>query len=443
MICVFGEDAALLDSKALTKIQSITLITIILLAAVSGGAVYVLLSGEKQILEPIKIGILTDLDLKPNTMNGAILAAEEINNQGGVLGRHFEIIGEDSDVFSENYDPYAINLALTRLITYHKVDFVIARGGENILIETAAEHKKILIGTSSPSEALTQRVIDDYEKYKYFFRISLNETAYTRQLVDSLVHLREITGLNKVAYLGAEVKQIKVIKEVLDYSLPEEHGFELVYRGSYPWGETLDFSSYFAAAEAAGAEIMVPLMITEEGLIFAKEWYDRQSPMVVWGMNSFISDMTSWNVTEGKVEHMTGYASSVLELGYQVTSKTVLSQEAYLKRWGELPNQAAIVAYDCIRFLLYDALQRAQTTETEAVIKALEESEIENSLERNFKFTSSHDHYIGPGNELMMMFQWQENETWAIVYPKQIMEETGATYTFPPWPGPWGNLNSS
>ena len=52
----------MLDSKALTKIQSIILISVIIIAAVGGGTAYVLLSKEQQSAETIKIGICADLD---------------------------------------------------------------------------------------------------------------------------------------------------------------------------------------------------------------------------------------------------------------------------------------------------------------------------------------------------------------------------------------------
>jgi branched-chain amino acid transport system substrate-binding protein len=433
-----------LNSKALTKIQSIILIAIIVVAAIGGGTAYVLLSNKELSSKTIKIGICADLDMLrgPEMLNGAILAAEEINAEGGILGRQIEIISEDSDIEASQLDPSKAALALTRLITYHKVDFVIIGGGEDFVIETAAEHKKIVFGSLSPSDSLTQRVIDDYDKYKYFFRLSTNQTTFNTLLVDSIVFLREITGFNKVAYIGLDVPQVSGIAENLDHYLPEVHGFDLVYRGLYPWG-TIDFSSYFAAAEAAGAEIMIPLMVNEEGLLLVREWYDRQAPMVVWGINVYSSLDSGWSASEGKVEHNTGFASSALQLGYPATTKTLVTQKALLDRWGTLPTLEAVATYDCIRFLLYDALIRAQTIETDAVINALEESNIENSFEKNFRFTSSHDHYLSSAIEsaITMMFQWQEDGKKAIVYPKEIMEETGATYTFPDWPGPWDNLD--
>jgi hypothetical protein len=67
------------------------------------------------------------------------------------------------------------------------------------------------------------------------------------------------------------------------------------------------------------------------------------------------------------------------------------------------------------------------------------EGAVVNSLEENFKFTANHAHYFGSFNETAanMMFQWQEGGVMAVVYPKAIMEEMGATYTYPHWSRPW------
>jgi len=40
------------------------------------------------------------------------------------------------------------------------------------------------------------------------------------------------------------------------------------------------------------------------------------------------------------------------------------------------------------------------------------------------------DYYI------VTYFQWQDGEM-VPVYPENIREEAGATFTFPDWPGPW------
>ena len=48
--------------------------------------------------------------------------------------------------------------------------------------------------------------------------------------------------------------------------------------------------------------------------------------------------------------------------------------------------------------------------------------------------------YSSGDYSLIMYFHWQNGEM-VSGYPKNIMEEAGVYYTFPPWSDPWDNLN--
>ncbi len=437
----------MLDSKALTKIQSIILITIIVVVAVGGGVAYVLLSGEEQSSDTIKIGVLADLDVTDgrNIWQGVVLAAEQLNNDGGILGKQIEYVGEDTDTYSGG-DATKFDLALTRLLTYHKVDFIIGVSGPFgfMVQESISEHKKIFLEIGSNEDEYSQRVVDDYDKYKYFFRTVSNATSVFQGTIDGLLHLREQTGLNKIGYLAVDMGWARGVVEALDYVLPEVYGFNLVYKGKFPL-DTVDFSSYFAAAEAAGVEAMLTLIVTDMGIPFVKEYYDRQSPIFLFGgLIGSASYPESYEWTDGKCEDVY-VASSPVGAGYPFTSKTLSTRQAYIERWSESPYWAN--QYDIVRFILADAIERAGTIETEAVIKALEKTSVETSNARNFVFTPSHSVMMGknpndPNADYMISlgFQWQDGNL-VPVDPIKIMEEAGATYTFPDWPGSWDNLN--
>ena len=61
-LCLIQPGTQLLDSKALTRVQSAVLIAIIVVAAVAGSVAYVVSSGTGQSKEAIKIGICADID---------------------------------------------------------------------------------------------------------------------------------------------------------------------------------------------------------------------------------------------------------------------------------------------------------------------------------------------------------------------------------------------
>ena len=430
----------------MTKIQSIILIAIVVVAAVGGGAAYLLLT-EKRNPENIKIGFLGDLDGitgKPS-WQGAKLAVEEINAEGGILGKQVELVGEDHD---GGADPVILSNALTKLITIHNVDFIVggASGDSEILVQdTIAQNKIICISGASIADDITQRVLDDYDRFKYYFSTLFNATCGKLGMTDSMIHIRELTGFNKIGYMAEDLGWNKESREGLDVFLPE-NGFELVYKGRFPVG-TVDFSSYFAAAEAAGVEVLVSMIVLDGGIPFCKEYYDRQSPMLVFGgTNLLASDPRGWEWTEGKCNNM-DFGNVPTTTGYPFTSKTLQTREAYMNRWGEAITWTAAITYDDIKFILADAIERAGTIETEAVIKALEETSIETSNARDFVFTESHGVMMGKdANDpdadysIVMGFQWQDGIQ-VPVDPRKIMEEAGATITFPDWPGPWDNIN--
>ena len=112
----------MLDSNGISKMQSLILAAIIVVAAVAGAAAYYLWTSNAGASNTIKIGVLTDLEVVGN-WHAAILAAEQINAEGGIVGRQVEIIGEDID--SQIQDTVTYTNALERLLAYHKVDFII------------------------------------------------------------------------------------------------------------------------------------------------------------------------------------------------------------------------------------------------------------------------------------------------------------------------------
>ena len=159
----------MIDSRALTKIQTVFLISIIIVA-IGGSLAYVLLS-EQETSEKIKIGVLDDLGYPSGdeTWQCVVLAAEQLNAKGGILGKQVEVVEGDTDSYSSNWDPALIDSAITRLLTYDKVDFIIGVASNQgfMVQERIAEHERIFIEIGSNEDAYSQRVLDDYDRYKY------------------------------------------------------------------------------------------------------------------------------------------------------------------------------------------------------------------------------------------------------------------------------------
>jgi branched-chain amino acid transport system substrate-binding protein len=396
----------------------------------------------------IKVGVLGDLDmlLGKSVWEGVILAAEQINAEGGILGQNIQVFAEDSDWESPTQDVIISTNALNKLLSVDQVDFLITPDGIPFMFsyqDIVSEHKKILFGVGATDDRYTQRVLDDYPKYKYYFRTFPNETHALLGFTDSLLSLREYSGFNKIAFLADEF--FSESSPLFANYVSQVYGFEVVYQDTFI-SSTTDFSSYLSAVEESGAELLHPWVGTEAGILLVKEWYDRQSPFVVWGYNGYVGDAGGWERTDGKCDYTT-VGGMAVTAGYHLTDYTLEMRDSYYERWGKYPIHVAASSYDTLRYILFDALERAQTSDVEAVISALEQTSVETSLARDFVFTRSHDvmgskNINNPDEDYMvgMLFQWQNGKLVPMT-PQKIKEEEGAIYKYPPWSGPWDNMS--
>jgi branched-chain amino acid transport system substrate-binding protein len=439
----------MLDSKALTKIQTIMLTATIAIAAIAGSLGYMLWVLPSESTEPIRIGVCADTDsiYGAPMVKGATLAAEQINAAGGLLGRNLTIVTEDDDSITSGDITVATN-AITKLITVDKADFLLTFSVNDLVYQDiCSTQKKIHFSIYDAKENLTQRVLDNYDKYKYTFRAEYLANASTMNLahVQTLAALRNATGFTRVGYLlddGGTIRDLTV--PYLESELPKL-GYQIVYRSLFPV-ETTDFTSYFAQAEAANTQILFVIEVSPTGCAaIVNEWSGRQSPMLLCGDLSVAGLPIFWNTTSGKAEFML-LKNTGLSISYPITSQTEPVKDAFLARWGGVPGLTDLSAssYDVVKFFLADAITRAGTTDTDAVIKALETTNIDTVLSSDFSFTSDHDIYVDASgmmnlSETTMLYivvQWQ-NGVQVPIFPDSLRKAAGGTLLYPPWQGPW------
>jgi len=440
-----------LNSRALTKIQTAILITVIGLAAVGGVATYFTVNESVRDKNPYRVGVCADLDqISGKAMfRGATLAVEQINAAGGLLGRNLTVVAEDDDAGTPPFDLAVATNALNRLISVDKADCVIATSGPGSLAyvyqDICSVQKKIHFSVYDRLENLTQRIIDNYDRYKYSFRCEYlpNGTTLNMAHVQFLSALKNATGFTKVGYI--KVESVTTKEETISYFEDElpKLGFQIVYRKLFQVATT-DFTSYFAQAEAAKAQILFVIGVSPSNCAgIVKEWYNRQSPMLLCGDMTAATDWDFWNYTSGTTEFVLT-KSTGLTIGYPITSQTAAAKDAFLARWGVPMQSIAAAAYDVVKFLLADAINRAKTTDTDAVIKALETVRIDTVLANDFGFTSNHDIYVDASRLanlsnttlLYSVIQWQ-NGVQVPIFPESLRKAAGANLQYPPWQGPW------
>jgi branched-chain amino acid transport system substrate-binding protein len=373
----------------------------------------------------IKIGVIGPMKFGVGQQEwwGAKIAADEINEAGGVMVkgvRHeIELVKADSNETKSTTD--AVN-AMEKLATIDKVNFV--TGGfltEPVMAmqEVIADYRVIYIGGAG-SPMLTERVAKNYDRYKYYFRnIHANETLFSSvifSLLDMQVEkIRREVGISKprIAFLLDKLKICEDMPEMGRTILPKM-GAEI----AGVWRVALfanDLTAELTAIKASGAHAIYHFLCGPSGIIFSRQWGELRIPTTTAGYNNELAWKRHWKDTNGMCEYATGYCN----IGrVEITPKTIPFYDKFLRENGEYPSDHSST-YDNI-YILKEAVERAGTLETEAVLAELEKTDSIGTrgriafYPRGHKWT--HDKIFGGGYHTKVGIQWKNGEQ-MVVWP--------------------------
>lgn len=391
-------------------------------------------------VDPIKMGIIGPMAFTQGEghWNGATLAAEELNAKGGILvgsTRHpVELVKADSNEFLSIPDATnAMELAITR----QKVDFL--TGGfrtEAVMVmqDIAMDYKKIFIGCGAAHPKLCERVTEDYDRYKYWFRVTPINSRYLVKVDFILLgmvakimatHL-QIPKL-KVAVIAEKAVWADPIINIAKANLPKM-GMEIV--GVWrPSPVATDVTAELSAIERTGAHIIFTTFSSSVGITFAKQWGELKVPAAAVGINVEAQKDGFWSATGGKGNYtltINTYAR------VKITDATIPFYDKYRKRFGEAPNYTA-GTYEALH-VLAAAIERAGTLDAGKVVSELEKTDREGTAGR-LVFDKTHDVTWGPNYITSIGYQWQDGKgkcVWPLKW-EGITYEGAVPYKIPSW----------
>ena len=390
---------------------------------------------------PIKIGVLGPMSFTQGEghWNGATLAAEEINAAGGVqVGaekRLIELVKVDTNEFLSI--PDATN-ATEMAVSRNKVDFLVGgfrTDAVQVMQDIAMDAKKIFIGCGAAHPELCTRVTKDYNRYKYWFRLTPINSTYLGKVDFILLGnvaavMKKELGLEKlkVAIIAEKAAWADPIVAAAEKMLPEKMGMEVV--GTWrPSPVAKDCTAELSAIQRAGAQIVFTTFSSSVGLTFAKQWGELKVPAAAVGINVEAQKTGFWSATGGKGE----YTLTVNTLArVKITDKTIPFYDKYLARFKEAPNYTA-GTYDAI-YILKDAMEKAGTTDSTKLVPVLEQTDTKDTAGR-VVFDKSHDVTFGPQYVTSVGTQWQDGKmvcVWPLNWEGVTYEGT-VPYKLPPW----------
>lgn len=388
--------------------------------AVSLGAQTAAAADEKV----ITLGISAPLQIQSgrDALDGAQLAISEINAKGGVLGRKLSIVSADEGADTQQ------GVAAIRKIIDQRVDAIVGAGHSGVAlaqISHVANSKTLFLGITAAATALTDFVARDRERFKYFFRVSpVNARRQAASYVDFGVNMiKGELGYQKIAIVGQNAKFIQDLMPMLKEGLT--NGGVTVTMTELFEAMTSDFSPILSRVKDSGAQFMMIFMNDANSDVFVKQWYDVKLPIPIGGLNVKSQDTDFFARIGGK---------SVSEIvakqfaDVPITPKTLPFWNRFKEVYKREPVYTAAGAYDAV-YLYADAVTRANTVETNAVITALEGAKFTGAGGR-ISFDELHDVKDGDDGLVQVFSQWQADGSRTLVWPKSL---ANGKAILPPW----------
>ena len=311
--------------------------------------------------EPIKIGFPGPLTgpfaaLANDQQRGAILAMEEVNAAGGVLGRKLEVLFRDDQLKP------AVGAQRTKeLIENERVDFIVGGLAANVQMAINAQTKraKMLFVSVSQSDEITARP----DASPLTFHEALNPTITCRAVGRwALQNLGQRWWIVYADYAWG--KQCNaVFTDVL-----QKHGGTLLGATPYPLGNA-EFSPFLPKIQAAKPDVLVSATPGADNLAFLKQ-------VISYGMKKemrIVQPLHWIPVTKEGGPEVYADVYAGINFYWELADTIPVAKryvEAYRKRFGTPAGDYGAYAYSGILEVVR-GVTLAKSTASEAVAEAL------------------------------------------------------------------------
>ena len=409
----------------------------------------------------IKIGVAGDLgEIQGDAAwNGAYFAAKVINEGGGVdVGGTTYYVGVTSEDTAESNPALVTSIgvdAARRLIFDKEVDY--ALGGfrsEAVLayVEEFMDAEMLFIDVGASTDTLTQNVLDNYAKYKYFWRfMPINSTSLGGQIIETLVGF--ILTMN-ATYPNHEVKQIGILAEDLDWTtgmVAAVNAYIPLYTNLTTGGaweaevltpilyditlSATDMNTYLADLASDGADVVIPMISAQGGILMMQQYALNEYDYLIFGIDVQAQLDTYWDDSGGDAAYET-----IMQTLHRTakTPNSIAFWDAFIAEFDHEPLYIAVGAYDAV-MAIKEAIEATDSLDTLGIIAHMETWTVSSprltGVAGQGAWTAGHDIFAGYPYGYTLWTQWQADGTKKVVsgfglYPESL---TTGTYTLPPW----------
>jgi branched-chain amino acid transport system substrate-binding protein len=314
--------------------------------------------------ETIKIGVIQPLTGSVaynggTWVNGAKLAADEINAKSGVLGKKIELVIEDGQCKPAN----SVNAA-EKLIQRDKVAVLTGAfcSSATLAVMPVAQNYKIPLVTGVSSAApLTEK------GNIWFFRATETDALLAKAFSKILVNQLK---LKKVAYIGVNDDFGRGAVAEFEKNMTAL-GATTVLKEYFEHG-TSDFYTLLTKLKSSGADGAFVAAETQDGSILVKQKAELGLATKMFGVGSWAT--ADFMKLAGPASE--GIYAAVPYASTMKTPRNTAFVEAYKKRYSEAPGKYSAAGYNVIK-IVTEAFARAKSTDKEQVRVALTKTKYE------------------------------------------------------------------
>ena len=376
---------------------------------------------------PVIIGMPTSLGYLEGyeSRNAAEMAIDEINAKGGVnVGgemRPFKLVETDTRDSEPGVPVSDALMAYEKLILQHKPHAIIAGffTSEPLLasMDITSKHKLPYLGTIAMSPKVQKKVIENYDAYKYVFRLCYDAPHFVKSYLGVLKKIQADFKFNKAFILTEEALWAKAIGGMTAKWLKGQ-GWDVTGNQTFPKGMS-DFSATLLKIRNTKSQVIVFICSRPEAVIFADQWRTMKTPALLTGILPPLCGEDIWEVHKGKVDGIINVVEAGL-LPVEVIPESVTFHEAYRKKFGKPPgaSHGTGSAYEAV-YVLKEAIERAGTLDGDKLVAEIEKTDRKGCTGR-LRFDKGHQAIFGPDpNEacLILDFQWQKPGKRVVIAP--------------------------
>lgn len=296
--------------------------------------------------DTVPVGLLAPRDATEgrSSIQGAELAVEQINENGGMGGASLELVtadtagGDHAEIAAAEHG---------RLCTDEECEVtlgVTTAGAVEQTLPSIAEHETVHLSTVLGDGTIAESVGENYDEYKYFFRPGLPDTRGLADAIADFIHTEATDlGWESTAVVTSKLDLFTAYHDRLTERVSTQLDVPVAERISGLGG---GYESLFDEIEEEGCDVLLWGNGTR-GTSVVHAWANHEPDFALGGLDLPAMRPTQWTETDGDVESM--FVLNALTPGSDNTDRTGEFVSAYEATYDQYPTFNGALTYDALR----------------------------------------------------------------------------------------------